>query len=63
MKKLTLSLLLLSGACFADTSVSIYYQGHLQDPITLSEGARLDALLRHKLLPSPIYWRSAQIDP
>ncbi|MGL4507093.1 MAG: capsule biosynthesis GfcC D2 domain-containing protein, partial [Aeromonas sobria] len=61
MKKLTLSLLLLSGACFAETSVSIYYQGRLQAPIILSEGARLDALLRNKLLPSPIYWRSAQI--
>lgn len=61
MKTLTLSLLLLSGACLADTSISIYYQGRLQDPITLSEGARLDALLRNKLLPSPIYWRSAQI--
>ncbi|WP_321150395.1 capsule biosynthesis GfcC family protein [Aeromonas jandaei] len=61
MKKLTLSLLLLSGTCLADTSVSIYYQGRPQDPITLSEGARLDALLRNKLLPSPIYWRSAQI--
>ncbi|MFM5161143.1 capsule biosynthesis GfcC D2 domain-containing protein [Aeromonas veronii] len=61
MKILTLSLLLLSGTCLADTSVSIYYQGRIQDPVTLSEGARLDALLRNKQLPSPIYWRSAQI--
>ncbi|HHQ4546971.1 TPA: capsule biosynthesis GfcC family protein [Aeromonas veronii] len=58
---MTLSLLLLCGACFADTSVSIYYQGRLVDPVTLGEGARLDALLNNAQLPSPIYWRSAQM--
>lgn len=61
MKTLILPLLLLSGACLADASVSVYYHGRLMQTLKLGEGARLDELLRDPQLPSAIYWRRAQI--
>ncbi|WP_421201664.1 capsule biosynthesis GfcC D2 domain-containing protein [Aeromonas enteropelogenes] len=61
MKIAALSLLLLSGTCLADASVSLYYQGKQLPDLALADGARLDTLLRNSQLPPDIYWRSAQI--